>query len=76
MTGPEPKRRRTGAVVVAAAALVVVVYSATSGRRESETDIPTQAVGWHGAMSLYRNLALWAGKRAMSAELNYWKAVS
>lgn len=69
-----PERRRTGALVVAAGALVVVAYVGLSGRRESE-DIPPEAVGWYGAMELYRSLALWAGKRAMSAEVNYWKAV-
>lgn len=75
MTGPEPKRR-TGAAVVAVAALAVVAYSALSGRREQEASaVPPEAVGWYGAMELYRNLALWAGKRAMAAELNYWKAV-
>lgn len=75
MTGPEP-RRRTGALVVAVAALAVVAYTATSGRRETEAgDIPAQAVGWYGAWEMYRTVALWAGRRAMEAELNYWKAV-
>jgi hypothetical protein len=66
--------KRGGAVAVGAAALVVVAYVALSGRRDAE-DLPPEAVGWYGAMELYRSVAMWAGKRAMSAEMNYWKAV-
>lgn len=33
------------------------------------------AVGWYGAMELYRGLAGWAGKKALAAEHEYWKAV-
>lgn len=74
MTGHEPKKPPRGATVVAVAALVAVAYVAT--RKDPEgTNVPPAAVGWHGAMELYRNLALWAGKHAMHAELNYWKAV-
>lgn len=73
----EPKKSPpTGITVVAVAALVVAVsYVTTRKEPESATGVPPQAVGWHGAMELYRNVALWAGKRAMVAELNYWKAV-
>jgi len=74
MTGHEPKKSRTGITVVAVAALVTVAYVATQRDPEGAT-VPPRAAGWHGAMELYRNLALWAGKRAMLAELNYWKAV-
>lgn len=47
----------------------------------SRTDTPAnsadpRALGYYGAMSLYRNLALWFGKRAMDAELSYWKVVA
>jgi len=71
----ESKPRRTAAAgVVAVAVLVAVAVVATSGRREPE-HVPPDAVGWYGAMELYRTLAMWAGKRALSAELNYWKAV-
>lgn len=74
MTGHEPKKSRTGATVMAVAALLTVAYVAT--RKDPEgTNVPPAAAGWHGAMELYRNVALWAGKRAMVAELNYWKAV-
>lgn len=70
-----PERKRAGALVVTVGALVVaVVVTSRSGRTEPE-HVPPEAVGWYGAMELYRTLALWAGKRAMSAELNYWKAV-
>ena len=61
--------------LVAVGALVVVAYVASARRDEGPPDVPPDAVGWYGAMSLYRSLAMWAGKRAMSAELNYWKAV-
>lgn len=75
MSGGEP-RRRTGPLVVAVAALAVAAYAAVASRREAESGVvPPQAVGWYGAMELYRNVALWAGKRAMDAEVNYWKAV-
>lgn len=63
-----------GTTVVAVAALAVVAVVALTPR-DGKTDMPPEAVGWYGAMELYRSLALWAGKRAMSAELNYWKAV-
>lgn len=76
MTGHEPKNSRVGATVLAVAALVTVAYVAMRKEPESAANIPPGAVGWHGAMELYRNVALWAGKRAMDAELNYWKAVS
>lgn len=75
MTGQEPKKSRAGATVLAVAALVTVAYAATRTAPES-AKVPPGAAGWHGAMELYRNVALWAGKRAMTAELNYWKAVS
>lgn len=69
-----PKAKRTGAVVVAVGALAVVAAVSVAGRREGD-DVPPEAAGWYGAMELYRSVALWAGKRAMSAEMNYWKAV-
>lgn len=33
------------------------------------------AVGWYGAMSLYRSLAGWFGKKALAAEREYWRSV-
>jgi hypothetical protein len=63
-----------GAKVVAVAAITVVVVVALTPRDERLADIPPEAVRWYGAMELYRSLALWAGKRAMSAEIEYWKA--
>jgi hypothetical protein len=74
MTGNEPQKPRR-ATLFAVAALVAVVYAATRRDDESAAAVPAQAVGWHGAMSLYRNVAMWAGKRAMEAEVHYWKAV-
>ncbi|MGW2795187.1 hypothetical protein ACWC9H_35420 [Streptomyces sp. NPDC001251] len=73
MTGDDA--RRGGVAVIAVAALVVVAAAATT-RTEETTDVPPEAARWYGAMSLYRALAVWAGKRAMSAELNYWKATA
>jgi hypothetical protein len=63
------------ATLLALAALAALAYVTTRQDDESAVSIPPGAVAWHGAMSLYRNVALWAGKRAMSAEMNYWKAV-
>ena len=57
------------------AALVAVAYTMVRREPESAGNVPPAAAGWHGAMELYRNVALWAGKRAMQAEVNYWKAV-
>lgn len=73
----ERKNWSTAVTLVAVAAAVVVAAAAATrcGRREVDPDVPSEAVGWYGAMSLYRTVALWAGKRALSAELNYWKAV-
>jgi len=74
MTGNEPRKPR-GTTLLAVAALVAVGYAVTRPADEGAVNVPPRAAGWHGAMELYRNLALWAGKRAMQAELNYWKAV-
>ena len=74
MAGNEPRRPR-GWTVLAAAALAAAVYAATRPEPESAVTVPAQAVGWHGAMELYHKVALWAGRRAMQAEMNYWKAV-
>lgn len=75
MSGQENRSRGKGPALAAVAALVVVAYIATAGREEVP-DVPAEAAGWYGAMALYRALATWAGKRAMSAELHYWKAVN
>ena len=72
----EKKRFPRGPLVVGAVALVAVAAVAASGRREAGGDIPPEAAGWYGAMSLYRAVAMWAGKRAMLAEVHYWKAVA
>ena len=74
MTRNEPNRPRAN-TLLAVAALVAVAYVATRREPDGPANVPPMAAGWHGAMELYRNVALWAGKRAMQAELNYWKAV-
>ncbi|MFJ3812587.1 hypothetical protein ACIPWE_40290 [Streptomyces sp. NPDC090073] len=74
MTGNEPKKPRRAAVL-GVAAVVALAYVATRRDDESVVNVPPGAAGWHGAMSLYRNLAVWAGRRALEAEMHYWKAV-
>lgn len=76
MTGNEPNRPRpVRTTVLAVAALLTVAYVATRREDGEAVNVPPGAVGWHGAMSLYRNVAMWAGKRALQAEMHYWKAV-
>lgn len=70
----EPKTPRP-ITLVAVGALVVVGYVAITGHRKQDPDVPPVAAGWYGAMELYRSLAVWAGKRAMLAEMHYWRAV-
>lgn len=74
MAGNEPRKPR-GWTVLAAVALAATVYAATRPEPESAVAVPAQAAGWHGAMELYHKVALWAGRRAMQAEMNYWEAV-
>lgn len=54
-----------------------VVTLAVSARRAagSGADAPAAAVGYHGAWQLYRNLAVYFGKRALVAEARYWEVV-
>lgn len=73
---PRAVRRRGPAVALSVAALVVVACVAAAGHREEPEDVPPEAAAWHGAMSLYRTIAVWAGHRALSAEMNYWKATT
>jgi hypothetical protein len=63
-------------VLLAFAALVTVAYVVMRPAEDSAAAVPPRAAGWHGAMELYRNVALWAGKRALQAEMHYWKAVN
>lgn len=74
MAGNQP-RKPVGATLLAVAALAVVVYTTTRREPEDAVNVPPTAAGWHGAMELYRNVALWAGKRALQAEMKYWEAV-
>ena len=74
MTENESRRPR-GTTLLAVAALAAVAYVVTRGDEEGAVNVPPSAAGWHGAMSLYRNVAMWAGKRALQAEMQYWKAV-
>lgn len=68
------KRKRT--VIITAAALFVVAGIVRAANKEAAAgDVPPQAAGWYGAMSLYRAVAVWAGERALTAENRYWKAV-
>ncbi|MFV6033168.1 hypothetical protein [Streptomyces sp. NPDC056264] len=67
-------RRATGLAVLALALGVAGLVATRSD--DSSHDIPPEAARWYGAMSLYRSLAVWAGKRAMCAEIQYWKATT
>lgn len=60
-------------VITAAAA----VASAIGARRAAAAGarVSPEAVAFHGAAELYRNLALWFGKQALRAEAAYWKEV-
>jgi hypothetical protein len=74
MTGKDPRKPR-GTTLVAVGAVVAVAYAVTRPERDAGANVPPGAAGWHGAMELYRTLALWAGKRALAAEMHYWEAV-
>ncbi|MER7953071.1 hypothetical protein ABTY59_37400 [Streptomyces sp. NPDC096079] len=63
-------------VIMAAACLLVVAGTCRAVSRQAAGDVPAEAAGWYGAMSLYRTVAVWAGKRAMLAEVHYWEAVT
>lgn len=66
-------RKRT--VIMTAAVLLVAAGVARAAGKEAAGDVSTEAAGWYGATSLYRSVALWAGKRALLAEAKYWEAV-
>jgi hypothetical protein len=74
---PGEKPVKTGSrLVLSVGALFVVGYLAARSTADTDRgDVPAEAAGWYGAMSLYRSLAMWAGKRAIQAELQYWKTV-
>lgn len=74
MAGNEP-RKPQGVTLLAVATLAAVVYVATRREPDTAVNVPPAAAGWHGAMEVYRNLAVWAGKRALQAEMKYWEAV-
>jgi hypothetical protein len=74
MAGNELRKPR-GWHLLAAVTLAAAVYAATRPEPESAVTVPAQAAGWHGAMEMYHKVALWAGRRAMEAELKYWEAV-
>lgn len=74
MAGNEPRRPR-GLLLLGVLALGAAVYASTRIETEGATNPPPGAIGWHGAMEMYRKVALWAGRRAMEAEMKYWEAV-
>lgn len=61
----------TATLVVVTVAAGISAQRAARGVGEATPD----AVAWHGAMNLYRNLAVFFGKQALRAEAAYWKAV-
>lgn len=68
-------RKRTVIIIAASFLVVAGTMRVANKGREAAGDVPPQAAGWYGAMSLYRTVALWAGRRALTAENEYWKAV-
>jgi len=68
--------RKRIVIMTAAVALTLAVASARAAERRDAGQVPADAAGWYGAASLYRAVALWAGKRALLAESKYWEAVS
>lgn len=74
MAGKET-RKPVGLVLFGAVALCAAVYAGTRTDDDSAVNVPAPAAGWYGAMEFYRRVALWAGRRAMAAENEYWKAV-
>lgn len=61
-------------VVVFAGAALATAYGARRAAGAG-AQVPAAAVGYHGAWELYRNLALYFGKRALVAEARYWEVV-
>lgn len=63
--------------IVALAALVVTAAAARGVQEDSGQElVPGDAAAYYGAWALYRNLAVWFGKRAMAAELRYREAIT
>lgn len=60
--------------VLCAGAAVATAYGARRAATSGAT-VPPEAVAWHGAAELYRNLALHFGKRALICEARYWEVV-
>lgn len=57
-------------------ALISTLAAVRARRASTGVGTPTpDAVGWYGAMSLHRQLAVFFGKQALYAEAEYWKAV-
>jgi hypothetical protein len=63
--------------VLAVAVLAAAAASVYSARRAatSGSTVPAEAVAYHGAAQLYRNLAVFFGRQAFRAEAQYWKAI-
>lgn len=66
---------RTKNILMVAIVVGGMAYDAHErGRMTADTSDP-RAVAYHGAMSLYRTLAVFFGNRALEAERSYWDAV-
>lgn len=56
--------------------LGAAIASVAGARRAAAgATVSPEAVAFHGAAELYRNLAMFFGKRALAAEARYWEAV-
>lgn len=65
-------------VIVISAVAIAVAYEVHSRRAIMEkigSEPMNKAVAYHGAMTLYGNLAEYFGRKAMMAETEYWKVV-
>lgn len=61
--------------VLALAMVAATVSSARRAARDVPGAVPADAVAYHGAMELYRTLAVYFGKKAMAAELRYREVI-
>lgn len=62
-------------LVLATAAAAVTAYNARRAAAPGAV-VPAEAVALHGAVEVYRSLALFFGRQALRAEASYWKAVN
>lgn len=62
-------------VLVAVAGLAVAAVVGARRAAPAAAQVPAEAAAFHGAWHLYRNLAIYFGKRALVAEARYWEVI-